>query len=308
MAHSLEGDDKELQQCARETKLNTSEQETNNLTTSTVSLSSTSTQTMNLSDPKSLTYLIQALISHSIGHFNLDEKFLFIEGKTEGVCRISSVDPRLSSVSLYCEYELGKVYLHSWHSPKFAGYPIALKSSFNLYETNIITGLDESKTKFIDNDNYVIEFVEMFEREELIKSSLNISDPSIGTTSGQASLAPQTRTAMTQTKTYIEDKETLTYIAKGIMFKSICFFSWDEHKVFSFGKKVGILRIESADHRLKGMTLTCNYKLAKVPISFQGDIGYPMIVSCSYGSVKTILRQDKKKILDNNEFDLTFRS
>ncbi|CAG8506474.1 5181_t:CDS:2 [Diversispora eburnea] len=164
------GDDKELQQCVRETKLNTSEQETNNLT-STVSLSSTSTQTMNLSDPKS-------------------------------VCRISSVDPRLSSVSLYCEYELGKAY-HQCYSPFFAGYPIVLKSPFRLYETKIITGLDKSKTKFIDNDNYVIE-------------------------------------------------------------------------AFSLGKK--------------------------------GDVGYPMIVSCSYGSVTTILKQDKKKILDNNDFDLTFRS
>ena len=299
MAYSLEGDDKELQQCVRETKLNTSEQETNNLI-STVSLSSTSTQTMNLSDPKSLTYLIQGLISLGLRHFRLDESLLFYGGKTEGVCRISSVDPRLSSVSLYCEYELGKAY-HHCYSPEFAGYPIALKSPFSLYETKIITGLDKSKTKFIDNDNYVIEFFEVFELEELIKSSLNISDPSIGTTAGQTSAVPQTRTVMTQTKTYIEDKEKLTYIAKGIMFKSICFFSWDEHKVFSFGKKVGILRIESGDPRLKGMTLTCNYKLAKVLINFQGDIGYPMIVSCSYGSVKTILKQDKKKILDNND-------
>ncbi|RIA84986.1 hypothetical protein C1645_393631 [Glomus cerebriforme] len=94
------GDDKELQQCVRETKLNTSEQETNNLT-STVSLSSTSTQTMNLSDPKSLTYLIQGLISFGLRHFCLDESLIFIGGKTEGVCRISSVVPRLSSVSLY---------------------------------------------------------------------------------------------------------------------------------------------------------------------------------------------------------------
>ncbi|CAG8623591.1 14139_t:CDS:2, partial [Acaulospora morrowiae] len=292
------GVDKESQQCVREAKLNTSEQETNNIT-STVSLSSTSTQTVNLSDPKStstesssssntqamnlsdqknnstvylsstntqtlnishpksLTYLIQGLISHGIRKFCIDESILFIKGKTEGVCRISSVDPRLSSVSLYCEYELGNDYLHL--PDYFAGYLIALKSPFRLDETKIITRLDESKTKFLDNDNYIIEF------DEFIESSLDISDPSTGTISRQKSAATQTRTVMTQTKTHIEDKKTLTYIAK--------------------------------DPKLKGMTLTCNYKLAKGFVNFQGEIGYPMIVISLYGSVKTILKQNMERIL-----------
>ncbi|CAG8516968.1 3818_t:CDS:2 [Acaulospora colombiana] len=193
------GDYKELQQCVREIKLNTSEQETNNLT-STVSLSSTSTQTVNISDPKSLTYLIQGLISLGLRHFFLDEDALFVGGKTEGVCRISSADPRLSSVSLYCEYELGTAYYHQLGLHQFVGYPIVLKSPFNLCGTKIVTGLDKSKTKFIDNDNYVIEFDELH------------SDPSIGTAAGQTSAASQIKTVMTQTKSYVEDKETLTYI------------------------------------------------------------------------------------------------
>ncbi|RIA95222.1 hypothetical protein C1645_734195 [Glomus cerebriforme] len=296
-------DDKELQQNVRETKLEMREQETNNITSTTISLRSISTQTINISaDPESLTYLIQGLISRSLSHFPLDERLIFISGKTEGVCKISSVDPRLSSVSFFCEYKLGNTYIHQ-PPPEFSGYPISLKSSFSSIG-KIITGLDRSKTKFIDNINYVIEFVEMFEVEEFIKSGLNISNPSTGETSA----SPQNRAVTIQTEPYIEDKKALTYIAKGIMFKSICWFTWDEHEAFIFGKKEGILQLISADPKLARMTLTCNYKLSKRLLNFQGDIGYPMIVSCSYGSVKTLLTHDRKKIMDNFNYKLTFLS
>ncbi|CAI2186474.1 5723_t:CDS:1 [Funneliformis geosporum] len=277
-----------------------SQQKTNGVTSvSLLSKKSTSTQTMNIStDQESLTYLIQGLISCSLAHFNLDMNVIFIGGKTEGVCKISSVDLRLSSVSLYCEYELGNFYI-SQPPPSFSGFPIILKSPFNSIGM-IITGLDQSKTKFIDNINYIIEFVEMFEVED---HSINNSDPSTKT-----SAAPQTRTVATQTNPCIENKETLTYIAKGIMFKSICFFTWDEYEAFRFGKKEGILRLISSNSKLTGMTLTCNYTLSKRQLNFQGDVGYPIIVSCSYGSVKTLLTLDKKMIMDNSNFKLTFIS
>ncbi|EXX63633.1 uncharacterized protein OCT59_017660 [Rhizophagus irregularis] len=262
-----------------------------------LSKKSVGTQTTNVSDdPKSLTYIIQGLISGSIAYFPLDERVVFKNGTTEGICKISSGDPRLSSVSLYCEYKLGKTYIHQ-PPPNFSGYPIALKSPFSSIGT-IITGLDHSKTKLIDNINYVIEFVEIPGFEEFVKSSRNISSSSTLTT-----------TVATQTKPIVEDTKALTYIAKGIMFKSICWFpSWDEQEAFRFGKVKGTLRLVSTNPKLASITLTCNYQLAKSLCCFQGDIGYPMIVSCSYGSVKTLLTQDKKKIMDNSNFRLTFLS
>ncbi|RGB22680.1 hypothetical protein C1646_43476 [Rhizophagus diaphanus] len=262
-----------------------------------LSKKSVGTQTTNVSDdPKSLTYIIQGLISGSIAYFPLDERVAFKNGTTEGICKISSEDPRLSSVSLYCEYKLGKTYIHQ-PPPNFSGYPIALKSPFSSIGT-IITGLDHSKTKLIDNINYVIEFVELPNFEELVKSSRNIS--------GSSTL---TRTVATQTKPIVEDTKALTYIAKGIMFKSICWFpSWEEREAFRFGKVKGTLRLVSNNPKLASITLTCNYQLAKSLCCFQGDIGHPMIVSCSYGSVKTLLTQDKKKIMDNSNFKLTFLS
>ncbi|RIA94429.1 hypothetical protein C1645_760192 [Glomus cerebriforme] len=302
-------DDKKLRQNVNETKLKMNKQKTSNIT-STISLlskRSIGTQTTNFSaDPKSLTYLIQGLISRSLSYFFLDESLLFINGKTEGVCKISSVDPRLSSVSLYCEYKLGNSYIHK-PPPGFSGYPISLKSPFSP-DKEIVTGLDWSKSKFIDNPNYVIEFVEMIEVEELVKSSLNISEHSTGEIVKQTSASLQTRTVTTQTKPIIDDKKALTYIAKGIMFKSICFFAWDEQEAFNSGKKKGILQLTGSDPRLARMTLTCNYKLSNCLISFQGDLGYPMIVSCSYGSVKTLLKYDRKEIMDNFNYKLTFLS
>ncbi|CAB4383983.1 unnamed protein product [Rhizophagus irregularis] len=299
--YPLKDDDEKLPQSVGKIKLLKSEQESTNDKISILpplSKKSIGTQTTNFSaDQKSLTYLIQGLISRSLSHFPLNE-WVFINNTTKGVCRISSVEPRLSSVSLYCEYELGKVYTHHY-SPAFSGYPIALKSPFSPSE-RIITGLDESKTKFIDNINYVIEFTEMLDFVEPVKSSSNISSSSTAVSS--------TKTIATQTRPYVEDTKELTYIAKGIMFKSICWFTWDEQEAFRLGKKKGVLRLVSSDPKLAGVTLTCNYQLSKFLCSFQGDIGYPMIVSCSYGSVKTLLTEDKKKIMDNHNYNLTFIS
>ncbi|CAG8766726.1 5913_t:CDS:1, partial [Dentiscutata erythropus] len=199
-------------------------------------------QTTNLlADPKSLTYLVQGLISRSIAHFFINENLISIGGKTEGICRISSADPRLSSVSLYLEYELGNTYIHQ-PAPLLSGYPLSLKSPFSKYK--IVTGLDRSKTKFIDNNNYVIEFVEMidfteqeheqnylFELNALVKSGLSITEAATGPTTASQS----TKTVITQTGSYVEDTKALTYIAKGIMFKSICEFNWDEKKAFHLG-------------------------------------------------------------------------
>jgi hypothetical protein len=287
-----------LQKSEKKIKVFKGKRESTNDNTSTVSSlskKSMGTQTTHVSAvPKSLTYLIQGLISRSIAFFPLDERLAFISGSTEGICKISSVDPRLSSVSLYCEYKLGKTYIYQ--PPNFVGYPLVLKSSFSS-DGEIVTALDRSKTKLIDNINYVIEFVELPDSEELVKSSRNISGSSM-----------LTKTVATQTEPYVEDTKALTYIAKGIMFKSICWFTWDEEEAFHFGQKKGILRLVSADPKLVGMTLTCNYQLSKRLCDFQGDTGYPMIVDCSYGSVKTVLTQDKKKILDNFNYKLTFLS
>ncbi|GBB95877.1 hypothetical protein RclHR1_26350001 [Rhizophagus clarus] len=200
----------------------------------------TQTKTVS-SDPKSLTYLIQGLISRSIAHFVLDERMAFVGGVTKG--------------------------------------------------------LDESKTKLIDNVNYVIEFVELPDFAELVISRQDIPDSST-----------LTRTVATQTKPLIEDTKALTYIAKGIMFKSICWFGWDEQKAFCLGKKKGKLRLVSIDPKLASVTLTCNYQLSMGLCNFDGDIGHPMIVSCSYGSVKTLLTQDKKRIMDNLNYNLTILS
>ncbi|CAG8584700.1 20145_t:CDS:1 [Dentiscutata erythropus] len=267
-------------------------------------------------DPKSLTYLIQGLISRSIAHFFIDERLASISGKTEGICRINSADPRLSSVSLYLEYELGNTYINQPH-PLLSGYPLSLKSPFSKYK--IVTGLDRSKTKFVDNDNYVIEFVEMsdfteqeheqnhlFELIELVKSGLNITEAVTGPTTASQS----TKTVMTQTGPYVEDTKALTYITKGIMFKSICEFNWDEKKAFHLGSKKGIIQFVSSDPNLKSdITLTCNYKLSKCLVTLVGgDSGYPIIIDCSYGSVKAILTQDKKNILDHWDYNLTFLS
>ncbi|CAB4418425.1 unnamed protein product [Rhizophagus irregularis] len=291
-------DDEELQQSEKKLKIFKSEQRSkNNNTSATFSLSmkSLGTQTTNIpADPKSLTYLIQGLISRSIAYFPIDERLAFISGTTEGICKISSVDPRLSSVSLYCEYKLGKTYIYQ--PQNFIGYPITLKSPFSSLE-KIITALDRSKTKLVDNINYVIEFVELPDCAEVVKSSHN--------TSASTTL---TKTVMTQTKSYDEDTKALTYIAKGIMFKSISWFTWNEQEAFRIGKKKGILRLVSADPRLTGVTLTCNYQLSNALFNFQGDIGYPMIVDCSYGSIKSVLTRDKKKIMDNHNYKLTFLS
>ncbi|CAG8727928.1 19142_t:CDS:2, partial [Rhizophagus irregularis] len=236
--YPLKDDDEKLPQSVGKIKLLKSEQESTNDKISILPplfKKSIGTQTTNFSaDQKSLTYLIQGLISRSLSHFPLNE-WVFINNTTKGVCRISSVEPRLSSVSLYCEYELGKVYTHHY-SPAFSGYPIALKSPFSPSE-RIITGLDESKTKFIDNINYVIEFTEMLDFVEPVKSSSNISSSSTAVSS--------TKTIATQTRPYVEDTKELTYIAKGIMFKSICWFTWDEQEAFRLGKKKGILRLFS---------------------------------------------------------------
>ncbi|GBB93026.1 hypothetical protein RclHR1_00210022 [Rhizophagus clarus] len=299
--YPLKGDD---EQNEKKIKISKSEQENTNDNTSTVSplpkkfsfpIKCIGTQTTNISsDPKSLTYLIQGLISRSIAFFPIDERLAFISGTTEGICKISSVDPRLSSVSLYCEYKLGKTYIYQ--PQNFIGYPIALMSPFSSLG-KIITALDRSKTTFVDNINYVIEFVELPDSAELIMSSRSTSSSSTFS-----------RAIATQTKPYVEDTKALTYIAKGIMFKSICWFTWDEQEAFRFGKSKGILRLVSADPRLTNMTLTCNYQLSKSLFNFQGDIGYPMIVNCSYGSVKTVLTQDKMMIMDNHNYNLTFLS
>ncbi|CAB5348570.1 unnamed protein product [Rhizophagus irregularis] len=259
-------DDEELQQSEKKLKIFKSEQRSKNNNTSAT----------------------------SIAYFPIDERLAFISGTTEGICKISSVDPRLSSVSLYCEYKLGKTYIYQ--PQNFIGYPITLKSPFSSLE-KIITALDRSKTKLVDNINYVIEFVELPDCAEVVKSSHN--------TSASTKL---TKTVMTQTKSYDEDTKALTYIAKGIMFKSISWFTWNEQEAFRIGKKKGILRLVSADPRLTGVTLTCNYQLSNALFNFQGDIGYPMIVDCSYGSIKSVLTRDKKKIMDNHNYKLTFLS
>ncbi|CAG8804055.1 4723_t:CDS:1 [Cetraspora pellucida] len=269
-------------------------------------------------DQKSFTYLIQGLISRGISHFHMSEKLAFVSGKTEGICRISSADPKLSCVSLYLEYELGKAYVQT-PPPSITGYPLFLKSPFSEYK--IITGLDESKTKFVDNDNFAIEFVEisdtneqehepshLFELTELVKSNLNITDLSNEAVARPTSASHSTKTVMTQTKPYVEDTKALTYIAKGIMFQNICSFNWDEKDVFKQGNKKGIIQFVSADQNLSDMTLTCNYKLSKRLYSFMDDLGYPIFIDCSHGRVKTVLTQDKKKILDNWDYKLTFLS
>ncbi|CAG8561753.1 4953_t:CDS:1, partial [Scutellospora calospora] len=171
------------------------------------------------------------------------EQLSFVGGKTKGICKISSADPRLSSVPLYLEYELGNAYTVVCSPSEFKGNPLVLISPFSNhfeYKTSsykIITGLDHSKTKFIDNDNYVIEFVKITDLTEqkheqshiiglteLVKSNLNITDNPIETMADTVS----TKTVMTQTEPIVEDTKKLTYIAKGIMFKAY---------IVSFGMK-----------------------------------------------------------------------
>ncbi len=121
---------------------------------STITKKSVGIQTTNMfTDPKSLTYLIRGLIFRSLSHFLIDERKAFIGScETEGECKIINMDSWLSSISLYCEYELEYSY---YIEPGFMGYPIIFKSPYG----GLVTGLDHSKTKFIDNNNYVIEFI-----------------------------------------------------------------------------------------------------------------------------------------------------